>query len=75
MSEKLNPLLDKLEKAKFTGELHLSFDAGQIQSARISHYLAYSQFKESLPIIEENAEAAGHCLHCQNHTRPAEDKR
>ena len=30
MSERLGPLLGKLEKAKFTGELHLRFEAGRI---------------------------------------------
>ncbi len=32
-SESLQPLLDKLERAKFTGELRLRWESGQVASA------------------------------------------
>ncbi len=55
MSENLQPLLDKLTKAKFTGELRVCFEEGQPASAKLIHSLAYSELGRELPTIEEQA--------------------
>ncbi len=53
---KLQPLLDKLEKAKFTGELHLRFEAGQMASAELIHLLPFSELGRELITVEPEKE-------------------
>ncbi len=48
----LQPLIEKLERAGFSGELVLHFYAGQVDSARLTHDLAHSEFRKPLPVIE-----------------------
>jgi hypothetical protein len=45
----LDPLLQKLQKAKFTGSLDLRFEAGEIASARLTHFLPFSELSRQLP--------------------------
>ncbi len=52
MSEILTPLIEKLEKAKFSGELRLRFEAGQVASASLSHFLPFSELGKELPAVE-----------------------
>lgn len=56
MAENLQKLLYKLEKAKFAGELHLRFEAGQVASAELRHYIAASEFTAELPCIDPEKE-------------------
>ncbi len=53
MSEALQPLLDKLAPARFTGELRVCFEGGQPASAKLIHSLAYCELGRELPTIEE----------------------
>jgi hypothetical protein len=46
MSENLQPLLNKLEKARFTGTLDLHFEAGQVASARLTHFLPFAEIQD-----------------------------
>jgi hypothetical protein len=48
-------LLERLEKAKFTGHLDLHFDRGQIVRAELRHWLANSEFTEPLPTVESES--------------------
>ena len=61
MSETLQPLLDKLERAKFTGRLIVDFHQGQVRAARLSHYLGWDEFSRSLPSVENEPEAEPKC--------------
>ena len=56
MSETLQPLLDKLGKAKFTGELHLRYESGQVASAELIHFLPLSELGRELVTIEPEKE-------------------
>ncbi len=56
MSENLQPLLDMLEKAKFTGELRVCFESGQPARAKLIHCLAFSELDRELPTIEQEQE-------------------
>ncbi len=56
MSETLQPLLDKLEQARFTGELRLRFESGHPARAKLIHSLAYSELRRELPTIEQEQE-------------------
>jgi hypothetical protein len=51
--KELQPLFEKLARARFTGKLILSFEAGQISSAFLQHYLPLSELRRELPTIEE----------------------
>ncbi len=53
MIENLEPLLAKLQQARFTGELRLYFDDGQPASAKLIHSLPFSELGRELPTIEE----------------------
>ena len=53
MSETLKALLDKLEKAKFTGKLTLRFEVGQVASAELVHFLPFSELERTLPTVEK----------------------
>ena len=55
-NDQLKPLLDKLEKTRFTGELRLRFESGQPPSATLIHLLAISEFRAALPTLEEEKE-------------------
>jgi hypothetical protein len=56
MSETLQSLIDKLERARFTGELAVRFYQGEPKDARLTHCLATAEFAQPLPIVEpENA--------------------
>jgi hypothetical protein len=50
--EPLERLLEKLKAAKFTGELHLRFEAGEVASAKLEHFLPISEIERVLPTIE-----------------------
>jgi hypothetical protein len=52
MSETLQPLIAKLEKAKFTGELAVRFYRGEPKDARLTHALATAEFSQPLPLVE-----------------------
>jgi hypothetical protein len=52
MEQRLEPLFDKLKKAKFTGELRLRFEVGQPASAMLIHSLPFSEFERELPTVE-----------------------
>lgn len=56
MGEDLQKLLAKLERAKFAGELHLRFEAGQVASAELIHLLALSELSRELVTIEDEKE-------------------
>lgn len=49
----LQPLFEKLVKAKFNGRLELRFEAGEIASAELHHFLPASEFQKPLPTVEE----------------------
>jgi len=51
-------LLEKLARAKFTGELHLRIECGQVASARLEHSLAFSELERELPTLEPETEFA-----------------
>ncbi len=53
MRKTLQPLLDKLQKAKFTGELRVCFEAGQPARAELIHCLPFAELGRELPTIEE----------------------
>jgi hypothetical protein len=53
METDLDKLLSKLEKARFTGELHLRFESGEIAGAVLEHHLPFSELKRELPTLEE----------------------
>ncbi len=48
----MTELLERLQKARFTGELTLRLTAGIIDSARLSHFLAREEFNKPLPTID-----------------------
>lgn len=50
--ENLQPLLEKLEKARFSGDLVLHFSGGEVESADLNHYLAAAELCKPLPVIE-----------------------
>ena len=52
MNEAIQNLFDKLEAAKFSGELHLRLESRQIPSAKLEHFLPFSEFGRNLPTIE-----------------------
>jgi hypothetical protein len=54
--EALTPLLEKLQKAKFSGDLILHFSGGEVESADLRHYLPISELKRHLPTIEDEPE-------------------
>ncbi len=56
MSWNLQPLLDRLARARFTGELRVCFEAGQPASAKLIHSLAYSELRRELPTIDQEQE-------------------
>ena len=56
MSEAIQPLLDKLEKARFTGTLELHFEDGQPTRAKLIHFLAFSELGRTLPTVEPEKE-------------------
>jgi hypothetical protein len=54
MAKTLQPLFEKLEKARFTGELHLCFEDGQPASATLIHRLAFAELSDhELVTVEE----------------------
>ena len=59
MSEAIRNLFDKLGKAKFSGELHLRFESGLIESAKLEHFLPFSELGRELPTIEGEAQPSG----------------
>jgi hypothetical protein len=56
MNESLKPLLERPEASKFTGPLELRFESGQIASAKLEHFLPYSEFGRELPLVEPETE-------------------
>lgn len=58
ISETLQPLLDKLGKAKFTGELQLRLEAGQPTSATLIHLLPFSELGRELVTLEPKRRSA-----------------
>ena len=48
----MQALLERLEKAKFSGTLELHFDHGQIVSAELRHWLVKAEFEKPIPIVE-----------------------
>ena len=56
--QELQPLFAKLAKARFSGRLHLVFEAGGISSAKLEHYLSYEALGKNLPVIEPEEEFA-----------------
>ena len=56
MSEVLKQLLEKLERAKFSGRLTLTFESGQISGAELRHLLPFAELQRELPALEEEGE-------------------
>ncbi len=56
MNETLQPLFDKLAKAKFTGELRVCFESGQPARTKLIHWLPFSELGRVLPTIEKGQE-------------------
>ncbi len=54
----LQPLLDKLKSAKFTGTLELRIDNGEIAWAKLQHCISRSEFSKPLPVIDSEADFA-----------------
>lgn len=66
MSETLQPLLDKLEAAKFSGELNVRFDAGQISGGTLIHLLPFSDLLgRELVTIEPEKKCLKACVACK----------
>lgn len=49
----MQAFLDRLEKAKFSGNLSLNFDRGCIVSAELKHWLAKAEFAETVTTVEK----------------------
>jgi len=56
--DQLQPLFDKLEKAQFTGDLHLRFESGQVTSAELIHFLPFSELGRELVTVEPEKESS-----------------
>jgi hypothetical protein len=56
MSEEITGLLEKLKKARFSGELHLRLESGEIASAKLIHLLPFSELGRELPGVEPQPE-------------------
>lgn len=57
MNETFEELCSKLKAARFTGELHLRLEAGEVVSAQLQHYLEAVEFtSRELPTVEAQAE-------------------
>jgi hypothetical protein len=52
-THQMQQLFDRLAGAKFSGTLHLRFEAGAIASAELRHYLSNKEFTKTLPTIEK----------------------
>jgi hypothetical protein len=52
MEKDINPLLAKLAAAKFTGTLELRLESGQLTSARLEHFLPFSELGRQLVTVE-----------------------
>jgi hypothetical protein len=66
MTEALKPLFEKLASSRFTGELHIRFEDGQIESAKLEHFLAFSEFGRELPTIDGSDNQKHTCQHCSD---------
>jgi hypothetical protein len=49
-------LLEKLNAARFAGVLELRFEGGQVASAKLTHFLPFSELSRKLPGIEPETE-------------------
>ncbi len=49
----VSALIERLEKAKFSGTLELRLESGEIASAELHHFLANTEFLKPLPTIED----------------------
>jgi hypothetical protein len=58
MCESVKPLFEKLERAKFSGELRLTFESGKVASAELRHCLPFSELGRELPALEPEKEFA-----------------
>jgi hypothetical protein len=56
MGEEIDKLLEKLQKARFSGELRLRLESGEIASAKLIHLLALSELSGEIPLIEPEKE-------------------
>jgi hypothetical protein len=56
MSVKFQPLQERLEKAKFTGELYVRFESGQPASVRLTHFLPLEELDRELVTVEPEKE-------------------
>jgi hypothetical protein len=64
--ENLQPLLDRLSAAHFSGTMELRFESGSIASAELTHFIGKDQFGADIPILQ-----GGDCQHgqCACHER------
>jgi len=52
-SEGITALMERLQKAKFTGTLELRYSSGEVVAAELHHLLAHAEFQtRPLPVVE-----------------------
>jgi hypothetical protein len=51
----IDPLLEKLQKAHFTGELYIRFESGQPASVMLTHFLPLEELDRELVTVEPEA--------------------
>jgi hypothetical protein len=53
MTEKLQELFERLQKASFSGTMEIDFHAGDIENVHLHHVLPFDKWKQPIPIVEE----------------------
>jgi hypothetical protein len=68
MTESMQILFTRLQDAKFSGVLKIRFEAGEVVSARLSHFLGKAAFASDIPLLQDSG-CQKHDCHCHDRDR------